>query len=179
MLVITIINYRGGRTAAWFQDLMTAGLIILTAIFVFAGVTGGSVANLEPMFTGATPGAAFAGVAVVFATAAWWFAGFDTIPQAMEEVEEGSRLRLIPRVIGASIVFAMVFYLLVILATAMSLPRPELLASELPAEWIVLGVWCVLGLVFYRAAAPLRKAVSARQLRWLDLNEDDSQANDQ
>jgi len=334
MLVITVINYRGGRTAAWFQDLMTAGLIILTAIFVFAGVTGGSVANLEPMFTGATPGAAFAGVAVVFATAAWWFAGFDTIPQAMEEVEEGSRLRLIPRVIGASIVFAMVFYVLVILATAMSLPRPELLASELPAasaieaaftspllgrvvlvaglfglittwnavffastrivfamarahmiprrlasvhkrhgspaaavifvavmgavgtlfgrnailvivgagsisaglvflvvvlgvlrlrrtkpgqarpykvpggraflyltavlaaglvgaaawgpfhageglpaEWIVLGVWCVLGLVFYRAAAPLRKSVSARELRWLVLNEDDSQAN--
>ena len=133
MLVVTIINYRGGRTAAWFQELMTVGLVVLTAVFVFAGVTGGSVANLEPMFTGATPGAAFAGVAAVFATAAWWYAGFDTIPQAMEEVEEGSRLRLLPRVIVAAIFFAMVFYCLVILATAMSMPRPELLASELPA----------------------------------------------
>ena len=133
MAVITFINYRGGKTAAWFQDLMTAGLIILTLIFVVAGVVGGSVANLEPMFSGTTPGAALVGVGIVLGTAAFWFAGFDTIPQAMEEVEEGAKLRLLPRVMGASILFALVFYCLVILATAMSMPRAELLASELPA----------------------------------------------
>ena len=133
MAAITFINYRGGKTAAWFQDLMTAGLIILTLIFVVAGVVGGSVANLEPMFSGTTPGAALVGVGIVLGTAAFWFAGFDTIPQAMEEVEEGAKLRLLPRVMGASILFALVFYCLVILATAMSMPRAELLASELPA----------------------------------------------
>ena len=133
MAAITLINYRGGKTAAWFQDLMTAGLIILTLIFVIAGIVGGSVANLEPMFSGTTPGAALIGVGIVLGTAAFWFAGFDTIPQAMEEVEEGAKLRLLPRVMGASILFALVFYCLVILATAMSMPRAELLASELPA----------------------------------------------
>ena len=133
MAAITFINYRGGKTAAWFQDLMTAGLIILTLIFVVAGVVGGSVANLEPMFSGTTPGAALVGVGIVLGTAAFWFAGFDTIPQAMEEVEEGAKLQLLPRVMGASILFALVFYCLVILATAMSMPRAELLASELPA----------------------------------------------
>lgn len=133
MAGIAVINYRGGRTATWFQDLMTGGLIVLTAIFVFAGVAGGSVANLEPAFTGTTPSAALAGIVVVLATSAWWYAGFDTIPQAMEEVEAGAKLHLLPRVIGASIVFALLFYCLVILATAMSLPRPQLLASELPA----------------------------------------------
>ncbi|MCY3699090.1 MAG: APC family permease [Gemmatimonadetes bacterium] len=133
MAAITFINYRGGKTAAWFQDLMTAGLIILTLIFVVAGVVGGSVANLAPMFSGTTPGAALVGVGIVLGTAAFWFAGFDTIPQAMEEVEEGAKLRLLPRVMGASILFALVFYCLVILATAMSMPRAELLASELPA----------------------------------------------
>ena len=133
MAAITFINYRGGKTAAWFQDLMTAGLIILTLIFVVAGVVGGSVANLEPMFSGTTPGAALVGVGIVLGTAAFWFAGFDTIPQAMEEVEEGAKLRLLPSVMGASILFALVFYCLVILATAMSMPRAELLASELPA----------------------------------------------
>lgn len=69
----------------------------------------------------------------MLATAGFWYAGFDTIPQAMEEVESGTRLRLLPRVIGASIIFALLFYCLVILATAMSLPRPQLLESELPA----------------------------------------------
>jgi amino acid transporter len=51
----------------------------------------------------------------------------------MGEVEEGAQLRLLPRVIGMSIVFALVFYCLVILAASMSVPRPELLAAELPA----------------------------------------------
>ena len=133
MAVITLINYRGGKTAAWFQDLMTAGLIVLTAIFVIAGIAGGSAANLEPTFVGTTPGAALVGVGVVLGTAAFWYAGFDTIPQAMEEVEEGAKLRLLPRVMGASILFALVFYCLVILAAAMSVPRGELLAAELPA----------------------------------------------
>ncbi len=133
MAGITLINYRGGKTAAWFQDLMTGGLIVLTLIFVIAGVGGGSVENLEPMFTGTTPGAALVGVGIVLGTAAFWYAGFDTIPQAMEEVEEDAKLRLLPRVMGASILFALVFYCLVILATAMSMPRAELLASELPA----------------------------------------------
>ena len=133
MAVITLINYRGGKTAAWFQDLMTAGLIILTAIFVVAGIAGGSVAHLDPMFRGTTPGAALVGVGIVLGTSVFWYAGFDTIPQAMEEVEEGTKLRLLPRVLGASILFALVFYCLVILAAAMSVPRPELLAAELPA----------------------------------------------
>ena len=133
MAVITLINYRGGKTAAWFQDVMTTGLVILTAIFVIAGIAGGSVANLEPTFVGTTPRAALIGVGVVLGTAAFWYAGFDTIPQAMEEVEEGAKLRLLPRVMGASILFALVFYCLVILAAAMSVPREQLLAAELPA----------------------------------------------
>ena len=133
MAVITFINYRGGKTAAWFQDLMTAGLILLTAIFVIAGITGGSVANLDPMFRGTTPGAALLGIGIVLGTSVFWFAGFDTIPQAMEEVESGARLRLLPRVMGAAILFALLFYCLVILAASMSVSREELLAAELPA----------------------------------------------
>ncbi len=43
--------------------------------------------------------------------------------------------------------------------------------GAIPPEWIVLGAWAVLGFVFYRAAAPLRKAVSERELRWLVLSE--------
>ena len=48
-----------------------------------------------------------------------------------------------------------------------------------PPEWIVLGVWCALGLIFYRVAAPLRNAVSARRLRWLVLSEGDPEEDEE
>ncbi|MCG8466988.1 MAG: APC family permease [Gemmatimonadetes bacterium] len=141
MAVIAIVNYRGGETAAWFQELMTAGLIVTTAAFVIAAFFGGDVANLAPRFVGDTPRAALIGIVVVLAGTPFWFAGFDTIPQAMEEVEEGAKLRLLPRVIGASIAFALIFYCLVIVATSISIPRPELLAAELPAAAAIEGAF--------------------------------------
>ncbi|MFV1988567.1 MAG: APC family permease [Gemmatimonadota bacterium] len=133
MAVIGVINYRGGKTAAWFQDIMTVGLVLASAIFIAVGVFAGDVANLQPTFVGDTPRAVVIGIVGVLATIPFWFAGFDTIPQAMGEVEEGTNLHLLPRVIALSIVLALVFYCLVIVAATMSLPRPELLAMELPA----------------------------------------------
>jgi APA family basic amino acid/polyamine antiporter len=133
MAVISVINYRGGKAAAWFQDLMTFGLVVASGVFVVAGLVGGDFANLSPAFAGSTPRAALMGIIVVLAGIPFWFAGFDTIPQAMEEVEEGAKLKLLPRVIAMSIGFALVFYCLVILAASVSAPRPEVLAAELPA----------------------------------------------
>ena len=133
MTVISVINYRGGKTAAWFQDLMTFCLVVASGIFIVAGLIGGDFANLSPAFAGSTPRSAFVGIIIVLAGIPFWFAGFDTIPQAMEEVEEGAKLKLLPRVMTMAIGFALVFYCLVILAASISAPRPDILAAELPA----------------------------------------------
>ena len=133
MTVISMINYRGGKTAAWFQDLMTFCLVVTSGIFIVAGLIGGDFANLSPAFAGSTPRAAFVGIIIVLAGIPFWFSGFDAIPQAMEEVEEGAKLKLVPRVMAMAIGFALVFYCLVILAASVSAPRPDILAAELPA----------------------------------------------
>jgi len=132
MATITVINLRGGGTAAGFQELMTYALLAATVVFVSAGLLNGTPAHLEPWFAGATPRAALVGVLGVMATTPFWFGGFDTIPQAMGELRSGSRLSLLPVVMVLAIGLAAVFYVLVILTAAMSLPRAELLALDLP-----------------------------------------------
>ena len=111
---------------------MTYTLLFATLVFVVVGLAGGETSNLEPLFAGDAVRGAMVGVLAVFATTPFWFAGFDTIPQAMGEVRKGAQLRLIPRVMLLAILTALAFYCLVILTAALSLPRIELLALELP-----------------------------------------------
>ena len=43
--------------------------------------------------------------------------------------------------------------------------------GAIPPEWILIGGWLLLGLLFYFLAAPLRSQVSKDEQRWLILNE--------
>ncbi len=132
MGMITIINYRGGKTTTRFQDIMTVTLLAATAVFVSVALIGGDFGNLEPTFVGATSGGVVFGILTVMAATPFFLAGFDTIPQAMGELAEGVHLRLLPKIMALSIGLSIVFYCLVILAAAVSLPRAELLAFDLP-----------------------------------------------
>lgn len=134
MAVITMINYRGAKSTARFQDVMTLALVLLAVVFFVAGIAWGDVSNMEPLFVEAPAGGGvLMGVLAVFATTPFWFAGFDTIPQAMGEKAEDASLRMLPKVMILSILFALLFYALVIIAATMALPRAELLALDLPA----------------------------------------------
>ena len=131
-LVLAFVNYRGAGMAATFQDLLVLGLLIISAIFMAVGLMRGDTANLHPLFVEGTSTSWWGGVLAVFATAPFWYSGFDTIPQAMGEKAEGAPLHLVSRVIVLAIVVAAVFYAGVIIATSMVLPRSELTGLNLP-----------------------------------------------
>ena len=134
MVLITIINFRGARSTAYFQDTLTCILLLASIVFIFAGIFWGDSVNLNPKFVEIRPDSGFvAGIIAVLATTPFWFSGFDTIPQAMGEKADGASLQLLPRVIALAIGLALLFYCLVILAATMSLPRAEMLALDLPA----------------------------------------------
>jgi len=133
MAIITLVNYRGAKSTATFQDVMTYGLVAISLIFITAGMFGGDRANLEPLFVERSGGWAWSGILAVLATTPFWFSGFDVIPQAMGEKAEGTALSLMGRVVVLGLVAAAVFYILVILAASMSMPRADLLAMDLPA----------------------------------------------
>lgn len=133
MALMGWLNYRGGGASARFQSVMTVILVALTVVFVFAGFWSGKAENLEPLFiTGAEAGWA-GGILAILVTTPFWFAGFNVIPQGIAERAPGTSLRVAGLLIALAVMAAAVFYILVILAAALSAPRTVLLESSLPA----------------------------------------------
>ena len=122
-VVITWINYIGVKLAGIVQTIVVAALLLVGALLVFGAGTGGSVSNLEPLFTNAT------GLFSVMIVVPFLFVGFDVIPQSAEE------LNMPPRRMGVMIILsvaaATLWYVMVILTTASSMPQSELAAAKL------------------------------------------------
>ncbi|MEM1410182.1 MAG: APC family permease, partial [Pseudomonadota bacterium] len=132
MFALAVINYLGATATAFFQTLMVGALILFALIFIAAGLSNGDTSNLQPLFAGDTLGLSVSGVLVVMASTPFWFAGFDTIPQAMGEVSDKFDLRKLPMVMAVSICIAIAFYLLIILTASTVVNRETLLAADLP-----------------------------------------------
>jgi amino acid transporter len=133
MALITYVNYRGLEPAAAVQDLFTYLKILIAAVFIVAGLVGGKAANLVPLVRVSPSGSAWAGIAAVMTTAPFWFGGFNTIAQVMEEKAPRTSLRMAGRTVVGSIIAAATFYCLIILAAAMVVPWRQLVGVELPA----------------------------------------------
>ncbi len=130
MVLLTLLNYRGASSSASFQDLLTWGLIALSLFFVSAGFVRGDAAHLTPWFA---EGPGWRGALSVFMTTPFWFAGFNTIPQLMEEKAPGVPLEVVGRTLLLAIAAAGVFDCMVVLATSMTMPWPQLVRLDLPA----------------------------------------------
>ncbi len=126
------LNYRGIHGAAKFQDWLTYGKLAISALFIAAGVFGGSTANLEPMFVVAADGSMWGGFIAVLATTPWFFGGFNEIPQVMEERAEGTSARTLGLIVVLSIIAAATYYALAALAAGMVGPWQDMVTKDLP-----------------------------------------------
>ncbi len=134
MAFFTVINYRGVRGASKLQDVLTYSFLAICVLFIGAGFLLGDVANLSPAFVRSESGSIVPGIVAVFVTAPFFLAGFDVIPQLMEEKAPGTNARSAARMVVVALVAAGVFYILVILSASMIAPWPRLLTYEqLPA----------------------------------------------
>ncbi len=131
--VLTWLNYRGAGAATRLQDVLTWALLGASAWFIIAGMTVGSGEHLQPLFSGTSERSLWRGVLTVMATAPFWYAGFDVIPQMMGERAHGASLRAAGAMILISIAVAAAFYVLVIIACSMTMPWRELLTLPMPA----------------------------------------------
>lgn len=115
---ITWLNYRGISGAARAQTLLTAAFLAATLALVGYGLIFGDIGRVDGWFqTGGQGG--WGGFLAVFATAPFWFVGFDTIPQSAEEASESMAPRRLGLILLASIAAAAAFYALLILSVAM------------------------------------------------------------
>jgi basic amino acid/polyamine antiporter, APA family len=116
--LITVVNYRGIRLSATFQNWSTFGTLALFAVFVTIGVTRGSPANFPPLFTH-TP---FVSVLLVLQIVPYYMTGYESVTKAAEEANPQFRVQGFSRAIYAAIIVGVVFYVIVIAAVGFVAP---------------------------------------------------------
>lgn len=156
--LITWTHYRGTESAAALQRWLTIGFVLVTLIFIGAGLLGGKWENLDPMFS-ATGGGSFktiaAGILVVLVTVPFWFVGFDTIPQAAEEAEVSMPPGKFALLIVGSIVAATLFYVVLIISIGMIAPWQSIVDADLPAARAFEAAFTSKGMVYLVLTAAL------------------------
>jgi amino acid transporter len=129
LLLFGYFNIKGsgfsGRLQFIFCTVMVLSVVALT-FFVGAQPESGFT-NVHPLFP--TEKTAFAAVIAIVAIAPWAYVGFDNVPQIAEEFNFSSK-KAFNLIIGA-IFFAIILYILMILATAMARPWQGLVSENL------------------------------------------------
>lgn len=132
VVLIAAFNIRGAKQAARLQEVLTYSLLLITLAFSVLAFMRGDLANSQPLFVANPEGLILPGILAVLVTAPFWFSGFDVIPQAMGEMSASASRRKVPLVLALAIAVAVLFYVMIITAASISLPRAELLAADLP-----------------------------------------------
>jgi APA family basic amino acid/polyamine antiporter len=141
--LLTILNYRGIRLSATFQNWTTFGVLGLFVIFVSFGAAHGSPHNFPPLFSH-TP---FISVLLVLQIVPYFMTGFEAVAKCAEEASPEFRSAGFFRAIVLALVVGVLFYTIVIAAVAWASPWRSLpggafstaVAFEraLHARWIV------------------------------------------
>jgi amino acid transporter len=141
--LLTILNYRGVRLSATFQNWTSFGTLALFVIFVALGVSRGSPANFPPLFTRAP----FISILLVIQIVPYFMTGFESVGKAAEEASPDFRARGFYRAIWMAIFIGILFYASIVAAVGFVAPWHRLTGEKfmtavafqqaLSARWIV------------------------------------------
>ena len=141
--LLTVLNYRGIRLSATFQNWTTLGTLALFVIFVGVGVTHGSATNFPPLFTRSP----FVSILLVLQIVPYFMTGFESVGKAAEEAGPEFRARGYFRAMWAAIIVGFLFYMTVIAAVSYVAPWRAIVGAPfmtavaferaIGARWIV------------------------------------------
>jgi amino acid transporter len=120
--LLTLLNYRGIRLSATFQNWTSFGTLALFVIFVALGVSRGSTANIQPLFTH-TP---LISILLVIQIVPYFMTGFESVSKAAEEASPNFGTRGFLRAIWMAIIIGILFYASIVAAVAFVAPWHEL-----------------------------------------------------
>ncbi len=123
-------NYRGVKSAAKLQDWLTYGKIAISVVFFGAGLIGGKLANLQPLFQ-SKQGSVWGGILSVLVVTPWFFGGFNNVPQVLEEKAAGFRLSRVGGLMVLAIIVAALYYSLAAFSIGMVLPWQQMADQDL------------------------------------------------
>jgi basic amino acid/polyamine antiporter, APA family len=124
--LITLLNYRGIRLSATFQNWTTFGTLALFIAFVGCGVSKGSLQNFPPLFTH-TP---FISILLVMQIVPYFMTGFESVTKAAEEANPEFRAQSFLKAIWMAIIVGILFYTIVIAAVAYAGPWRSLTGQK-------------------------------------------------
>jgi basic amino acid/polyamine antiporter, APA family len=141
--LLTLLNYRGIRLSATFQNWTSFGTLALFFIFVALGVSRGSQANIQPLFTHSP----LVSVLLVIQIVPYFMTGFESVGKAAEEASPEFRAQGFYRAIWMAIFVGILFYASIVAAVAFVAPWRKLTGEKfmtavafqqaLGSRWIV------------------------------------------
>jgi basic amino acid/polyamine antiporter, APA family len=124
--LLTVLNYRGIRLSATFQNWTSFGTIALFILFVALGASRGSPRNFPPLFTHAP----FVSVLLVIQIVPYFMTGFESVGKASEEASPAFRDRDFIHVIWMAVVVGILFYTIVVAAVGFVAPWHQLIGEK-------------------------------------------------
>ncbi|GHH99009.1 APC family permease [Neobacillus kokaensis] len=123
-ILVTTINYRGIKLTTAINFIFTLLIIIAGVLLITGSSIGGSTENMKPLFENGV-----GGLLTVLIMTPFMFVGFDVIPQASEEINLPQKR--IGQLLILSVIFAVVWYVLIIFGVSRILTPEEMNASNL------------------------------------------------
>ncbi len=133
-ILLFVINRRGIQTSAVLQRVLCFVLVgsgILAMIFASVKI---DPANYQPIYENQGSGfhaSFFGGALSILASAPFFLAGFETIPQGIEEA--GGQAKSIGKTVVLTVIIACVFYALLLVTLGGAVPWKEFLSYPAPA----------------------------------------------
>jgi len=124
--LLTVLNYRGVRLSATFQNWTSFGTLALFVVFVAMGASHGSPRNFPPLFTHAP----FVSILLVMQIVPYFMTGFESVGKAAEEASPDFRARGFLRAIWVAIFVGIFFYTCIVAAVAFVAPWHDLLGEK-------------------------------------------------
>ena len=142
-LLLFALNMRGLAAAAFVQKILCFVLVCAAVVGAVAAFLGGNPANLQPVYDVSNPeiygeglktlthhtllGGCFAGIV----QACYFLAGFETIPQGVEDA--GGSVKSVGRTVVLSVGLAGLFYAVLLIAFGYAWPWQQFAGMDRPA----------------------------------------------
>jgi amino acid transporter len=126
LLVLAVLNYRGIRLSATFQNWTTFAVFALFGVLVACGAARGTPGNLLPPFRHAP----WVSVLLVLQVVPYFMTGFESVGKSAEEAHPEFRSRGFFLAMVLAILVGALFYVLAIAAVGFVSPWPALVGRK-------------------------------------------------
>lgn len=135
-LSLGFLNIKGSEMSGKIQTKLTSTIIVIAVVLIFFLLTKADFNNLSPIYEsveGYDHTSFFDGFINMLVIVPFFLAGFDAIPQAIEDANDDIKPRTISRLIVITIIAAGVFYVGIIVSSGLALNWKEFATLNTPA----------------------------------------------